>query len=196
MRLDINLASQPYQDARRFWLRWGTALGLLGILTLALLFSATTNWFNARRDRQRINEFKSQIAERDRERAEAEAFLNLPGNRSTRDRSHFINGLIERKAFSWTQVFEELERVMPPRLHVVSIKPEMTQDNQLEIKLVVAGDTSERALDLVKRMEESQHFEQTHVSEVNHRLSNIPGENVEINISALYIPERLERRTP
>ncbi len=26
MRLDINLASQPYEDARQFWLRWGTAL--------------------------------------------------------------------------------------------------------------------------------------------------------------------------
>lgn len=196
MRLDINLATQPYQDARRFWLRWGTTLGLLGILTIALLFSTVTGWLSARRDRQRISEFKSQIAERDRERQKAEAFLNLPANRSTRDKSRFINDLIERKAFSWTRVFEELEGVMPPRLHVVSIKPEMTPDNQLEIKLLVAGDTSERALDLVKHMEASRHFEQTHVVEVNHQTSNTPGDNVEVNIIALYIPGRQERSTP
>ena len=30
MRLDINLASQPYEDARQFWMRWGTAVGALG----------------------------------------------------------------------------------------------------------------------------------------------------------------------
>jgi Tfp pilus assembly protein PilN len=195
MRLEINLATQPYQDARRFWLRGGTALGLLTIVTLALLFSTVTGWVNARRDHQRIREFKSQIAERDRERAKAEAFLNLPANRSTRDKSRFINELIERKAFSWTRAFEELESVMPPRLHVVSIKPEITPDNQLEIKLMVAGDSSERALDLVKHMEASRHFERTHVVEVNHRTGS-PGDNVEVNISALYVPEKLERSTP
>ena len=37
MRLDINLASQPYEDARQFWMRWGTALGAAALLTLALL---------------------------------------------------------------------------------------------------------------------------------------------------------------
>jgi len=28
--------------------------------------------------------------------------------------------LIQRKSFSWTRVFEDLEQVMPPNLHVVS----------------------------------------------------------------------------
>ena len=37
MRIDINLASQPYEDARQFWMRWGTALGVLAALTLVLL---------------------------------------------------------------------------------------------------------------------------------------------------------------
>ena len=37
MRLDINLASQPYEDARQFWMRWGTAVGAVGLLTLMLL---------------------------------------------------------------------------------------------------------------------------------------------------------------
>ena len=37
MRLDINLASQPYEDARQFWMRWGTAVGAVALLTLVLL---------------------------------------------------------------------------------------------------------------------------------------------------------------
>lgn len=194
MRLDINLASQPYEDARGFWLRWGTATAVAGILSAALIFTTVTGWLDARRDRQRIGEFKSQIAERDRERSKAEAFLNRPANRTTRDKSQFLNSLIERKAFSWTRVFEELERVMPPRLHVVSIHPEMTADNQLELKMVVAGESSERALDLVKRMESSQHFEQTHVNEARQRQSGPTGDNVEFDISALYVPEKSKGR--
>jgi type IV pilus assembly protein PilN len=196
MRLDINLASQPYEDARQFWLRWGTATAMAGILSAALLFTTVTGWLDARRDHERISKFRDQIAERDRERSKAESFLNLPVNRSTRDKSQFINALIERKAFSWTKVFEELERVMPPRLHVVSIQPELTADNQLELKMVVAGESSERALDLVKRMEGSEHFQQTRVNETREQTSHIPGDNVQFDISALYVPEKSERSTP
>ena len=197
MRLDINLASQPYEDARQFWVRWGAVTALAGILSTALLFTTVTGWLDARRDHERISEFKRQIAERDRERSEAEKFLNLSANRSTRDKSQFINALIERKAFSWTKVFEELERVMPPRLHVVSIHPEMTAENQLELKMVVAGESSERALDLVKRMESSEHFQQTHVNETRqHTSSTTPGDNVQFDISALYVPGKIERSAP
>ncbi len=56
MRLDINLASQPYEDARQFWLRWGTALAAAAILTLALLTLTITDWFAARRDHAQIAE--------------------------------------------------------------------------------------------------------------------------------------------
>jgi len=37
MRLDINLATRPYEDAREFWTRWGLGVGLLALLTLVLL---------------------------------------------------------------------------------------------------------------------------------------------------------------
>ena len=111
MRLDINLASQPYEDARQFWMRWGTAVGAVGLLTLVLLALDVSGWVNARRDRTAIAQQKAMIAERDRLRANAEEFLNRQENRNTRDMSQFLNALIERKAFSWTRVLENLEKV-------------------------------------------------------------------------------------
>lgn len=188
MRLDINLASHAYEDTRRFWLRWGGSLALLAVITLALIFYTVMGWFDARRDRQTIASLKAQIAERDRENAAAEAFLNRPENRTIRDRSQFLNELIERKAFSWTQVFQDLEKVMPARLHVVSIRPELNDANQLEIKLLVAGESRERALDLVRRMEESPRFRQPSVTAENSGQGLTPGDNVEFSITALYSP--------
>src|SRR5438552_7986976 len=163
MRVDINLATQPYQDARRFWLRWGGALVALGLLTLILLYSVLTGWVSARKDRDLIRQREAQIAARDQERAQAEALLSRPENRSTRDRSQFLNDLFQRKAFSWTKVFEDLERVMPPRLHVVSIRPDTSPDNELIINLTVAGESRDRALELVRKMEGSRHFQQTQI---------------------------------
>src|SRR5438445_6934909 len=125
MRVDINLATQPYEDARLFWMRWGSALVALGILTLLLLSMTVNGWLGARKDRQMIKQYERQTADRDQEKADAMALLNLPQNSSTRDRSQFLNDLFQRKAFSWTRAFEDLEQVMPRPLHVVSLHPEL-----------------------------------------------------------------------
>ena len=135
MRLDINLASQPYEDARQFWMRWGTALVAVSVLTLVLLTITVTGWFAARRDHAKIAQLRASIAQRDAKRQQAEQFLARPENRSTRDQSQFLNELIERKSFSWTRVLEDLEKVMPARVHLVSIHPELDDDNQLKLKM-------------------------------------------------------------
>lgn len=193
MRIDINLASQPYEDARRFWTNWGTALGLLGFATLLLIFVAGTRLISANRERKEIADMESVIAQFDAEKAQAEATLNRPQNRLTRDRSQFLNQLFARKSFSWTVLFEDLERVMPAHLHVVSINPGLTKENDLEIKLVVGGDTSEQARDLVRKMEASRRFKQTQIESEKTKDDREGGGNnstdrVTFDISALYVP--------
>ena len=194
MRLDINLASQPYEDARQFWLRWGTALAAVSILTLALLAITVSGWFTARHDHATIANYREQIAQRDQTRERAEEFLNRPENRSTRDQSQFLNALIERKSLSWTHVLEDLEKVMPARVHLVSIHPELGGENQLTLKMVVAGDR-DRALELTRRMEDSQHFTQTYVDSENSAATG-SGDAVTFNIIGIYTPETVPEAAP
>ena len=190
MRLDINLASQPYEDAGQFWTRWGTAVAVAGLFTLLLLTLTVTGWLNARRDRQAMAQKRALIADRDRIRASAEEFLNRPENRNTRDQSQFLNELIERKAFSWTRVLENLEKVMPPRVHLVSIHPELDEDNQLALKMTVAGDSRDRAIELARRMEDSRRFAQTNIIQERSTQSTT-GDTEQFDIAAIYIPEPL-----
>jgi type IV pilus assembly protein PilN len=199
MRVDINLATRPYEDSSSLWLRWGGALAALGLFTLILLYLVLTGWGLARKSRSLIAQREQQIAARDEEKAKAEAILNLPENRSTRDRSQFLNDLFLRKAFSWTQVFQDLERVMPTRLHLVSIHPAMAPENQLEIKMVVAGESRDRALELVRKMESSQRFQHTQIEQEQNQAGQAPGDNVQFDISAVYVPELADadkRSTP
>jgi len=191
MRLDINLATRPYEDAREFWTRWGLGVGLLGILTLALLGLAVRGWINAGRDRHDIAQLQQQIAELDNERAQAQAFLDLAANRSTRDQSQFLNGLIQRKAFSWTRVFEDLERVMPPNLHVVSLRPELNEQNQMQLDMTVAGDTRAAAVELVHRMEGSKHFQGAQL--VQEGQTGETGSGVLASVISIYVPDSTDR---
>ena len=136
----------------------------------------------------RSAEKRALIAQRDQLRTQAQQFLNRPENRTTRDDSQFLNQLIERKAFSWTKVLESLERVMPPRVHVVSISPELDEDNQLALRMVVAGDSRDRAIELARRMEESRRFAQTAILRAAHADSQT-GDTEQVEIAAIYVPE-------
>src|ERR1019366_8520645 len=191
MRLDINLATRPYEDAREFWARWGLGVGLLGVLTLVLLGWAVRGWTHAGRDRHNIGQLQEQIAERDNERAKAQAFLDMSINRSTRDQSQFLNGLIQRKAFSWTRVFEDLERVMPPNLHVVSLRPELNEQNQMQLDMKVACDTRAAAVELVHRMEGSKHFQGAQL--VQEGLAGETGTSVAATVVSIYVPDSTDR---
>jgi type IV pilus assembly protein PilN len=188
MQIEINLATQPYEDSSRFWTYWGTGLALLGLATALLVFLAATSFMNASKDRAQMSKLRTEIAAYDQDKGRAEAILNQPQNRALRDRSRFLNELFQRKAFSWTRVFEDLERVMPARLHVVSIHPDMSADNNLEIKLVVGGDSREQALELVRKMEGSKRFKETEIeSERSEDTSSGSRDRVQFNISALYV---------
>jgi Tfp pilus assembly protein PilN len=194
MRIDINLATQPYEDARRFGRRWALLLAGIGLLTVALVWGAFFRVREWQVENRAIHSLQAQIAQGNREIAQAQAFLNRPENRDTRDKSQMLNALIARKAFSWTEVFTDLEKIMPPRLHVVSIRPELNEDNQLELRLAVAGDSRQRALDLVKKMEASRRFKDPEVLSEStlQATQNNAGGGVQFDIRTLYVPPALE----
>jgi len=156
MRLDINLASQPYEDARQFWLRWGSGVGAAGLFTLILLTLTITGWFNARRDHAAMREKARMMPIATAIRSSAEEFLNRRRIEALADQAEFLNELIERKAFSWiARAGKFWKRVMPPRVHLgVSIHPELDEDNQLALKMDGGRRSRDRAIELAGRMED------------------------------------------
>jgi len=190
MRFNINLASQPYQDSRQFWIYWGASLGLLALITAALVYFAVIGFMAGASDRHEISQLRSEVDRLDQEKNQAQAMLNRPDNRIVRDRSRFLNQLFEQKALSWTLIFEQLEQVMPAHLHVISIQPGLTQENDMQLKLVVGGDTREQALDLVRKMENSRHFKQTRIEaeKYSDKENDNKKDRVQFDIEALYVP--------
>jgi type IV pilus assembly protein PilN len=129
----------------------------------------------------------------DREEAQARAILNKPVNKEIADQSDFLNELFARKALSWTRIFTELEKIVPADLHVVSMKPEYTKTNDLVLHIVVATDSRDRAVEMVRHMEKSSHFRQAQVvaeSVVGNTSVQTagPASNIQFDIAAVYVP--------
>lgn len=188
MRLDINLASRPYEDVGEFYRTWGALVGFVAVVTLVLLGVTLSSLTSARTVGEQTAKLRAQMAAFEQQRRAAEDLLNRPENRETRDRSRFLNGLIARKTFSWTQVFADLEKIVPARVHVLSIKPGLTEDNKFQVEMQVATDSRDRMVELVRRLEESKTFRQAQVRSESSQNTAAGAHTVEFSIVALYTP--------
>src|SRR5271165_4135222 len=191
MRININLASNPYEAAQEFTRRMGVLVAALAVLTVGLLGYILYQRSNTRDIDQKIAAAKQEIASLDAEKAQAQALLNQPQNRDVADQSQFLNQSFVRKALSWTRVFTEMEKLMPPNIHVVSMKPEFNRDNQLVLHVVVVTPVREKAVELVKRMEKSPHFRTPQVeaeNAVGEGAAGPAGGNIQFEIAAVYVP--------
>ena len=189
MRVNINLATRPYEDVQQFLLRWITIVALIAALTVGLLYYTARSWRESRDVNQQISKLQAEMNRLDREKADGLAMLSRPENRETAEQARFLNNVIVRKAFSWTRAFEDLEKMMPPRIHVVSMTPELDQSNQLQLHMMVAGDLRDRAVELVRRMEESPTFRRAEVK-TESAIAPTPGkpDNVQFEITSQYLP--------
>lgn len=158
MRLELNLATHPYEDAGRFYARWVPLLLLLAALAIGLSWTALSQYVEYRRQNRELDELRGKITELEKVKATATEILDRPDNSGTRDQAAFLNYLIRQKAFSWTQVMADLEKIMPAQVKVSSIKPTLTPDGRLEFSLVVNTRKRDNGIELVRRMEGSRRF--------------------------------------
>jgi len=191
MRFKINLASQPYENARRFFLEWGVALGILLIFSGLLVFAAARTWRADHALARSIADERARLERlNDQEKADLE-ILNKGANKEVRERAQAINALILRKEFSWTRIFTDLEKMMPSRLHVVSIAPALTENGDIEIRMSVAGDSRDKAIELVQNIEKAPDFRDPRILSETSASRERPataGDSVEFQIAATYVP--------
>ena len=191
MRININLASNPYEAAREYTRRMGLLLAGLAVLTVGLLGYILYQRSQTRDVDEKIAAARQEIAGLDEEKAKALAMLNQPQNRDVADQAQFLNNLFVRKSLSWTRVFTEMEKIMPPNIHVVSMKPEFNRENQLVLRVVVVTSSREKAVELVKHMEKSPHFRAPQVQAENTLGEGNAGQaggNIQFEIASVYVP--------
>ncbi len=158
MRIELNLASRPTENRRRFYVLVGTGAAVL--LALALLQGTAffRDWWSGRDLARQTERLRAETLRLETEQRKLELQLRLPEVRYVLDRSYFLNSLILQKSVSWTQIFMDLEKLMPDRVQVLSIHPEMLDGRQIRLDMSVAGESMGQLLELLRRIEKSDKF--------------------------------------
>jgi len=185
MRVRLNLATSPLASTRRFAVG-ATLAGFLGLALLAVLsWRAYTVWRGDTDFRKRQSALQAQIDELSDQRRALETFFNQPESIKRRDRAAFLNSLIAQRTFPWTQIFTDLERMLPEGVRVISIEPRMVGDD-VQLKLVVGALSDESKLKFLKTLELSKVFSHIQLVEEVHPARAEQADKVTMVLLAWY----------
>lgn len=190
MRLNINLASLKYEDVRRFYVRWGAALAALAVLAVFLVVLSYLNYSRAKASAQQTRNLQQKIAALQKQKDRMVAISVAPENRDVAQQKKYWNTQIAKRSFSWTQLLNDMQKIMPNRAFLQSVQPELTLDNRLKLRLTIIGDKREDARELEKRMETSPRFVDPHIASESVNKETKPGllPTYQFQIETFYRP--------
>lgn len=165
--LQLNLATHPFENRRRFYVLSLAGMAVLLAITVFLLGIFARNYIRGRDIARQTSRLNAEMARLDREQKRLNELLERPDVMDIMDRSQFLNLLLHQKAVSWTQIFMDLETLMPQRVQVVSVRPVVREGAaanpglmEMDLQMTVSSDSMAGLLELLRRMEKSDRFRQ------------------------------------
>lgn len=143
MNAPLNLASRPFRNEKLPALLLG--LGTVALLALTVQHARVIGSLLPARTSSR----HQQVAALDKELAELREQATKwrrakPADPTTKDWAMFKN-LVDRRAFSWTDLFADLEGVLPPGVKLLSIAPGV-EGGEVKLDLEAVARRGEDAL--------------------------------------------------
>ncbi len=164
LRVPINLASEPFRRDRPLLVGSAALAIVLSLLLIYQVVAIVSERHQVADIRIAIDQENVRLKAIAAQQAKLNATLRRPENAEVLERSLFLNTLIERKAISWTKIFDDLEKVMPYNVRLVSVRlPEVDSHNQVLLDMVVGAKDVPPILELFKRLEGSPQFGNTSV---------------------------------
>jgi Tfp pilus assembly protein PilN len=157
MLIGLNLATKPLVSHRRFLV--GSAL--LGFVASVLFVYLGWHFYTLRKAdeefRASVAKLQSEMERQQQQRAELERFFAREENRNLQARAKFVGNVIEARSFNWTKMFMDLERTLPPGVHVLKIEPTL-ENGSASVKFLVGGSSQESKVKLLQAFEDSKSF--------------------------------------
>jgi type IV pilus assembly protein PilN len=186
MKVRLNLATKALETHRRLLATAGAIGAIAGVIFIILTWHVYSVRNAEAALRTKAEQTRQEMNSLEAERADLEHFFNLPENARLHERSGFINTLIDERSLNWTQMFMDLEKILPAGVRVMSIEPKFDK-GRVEVRLIAGATSDEAKLKFLHSLEDSQSF--NHVALVSeHSPTQQAGatDHIVIELTAVY----------
>ena len=163
MRAQINLATEPFQRDRLILVASSAAAAVLLVTLTLLTMAAVGDRQSMQTSLSALDQTEARLSGVRAEQRKLDTALSQSGNADVLERSQFINALLYRKGISWTKLFADLEKVVPPNVRVISIRPQADSQDHIYLDMVVGADSQPPIINLLTKFEASDLFGSTAV---------------------------------
>jgi type IV pilus assembly protein PilN len=186
LKVRLNLATKALETHRRFLAISGAIGVVAGIFFLALGWHVYSVRKADEALRVKVAALRQEMIGLEQQRNELERFFAQPENAKLHERSAFLNTLIDEQSLNWTQMFMDLEKILPAGVRVTSIEP-AHEKGRVTVKLTVGASSDEAKLKFLHALEESPAFSHVELIVDKVNTSTTSGaDRMEIQLTAVY----------
>jgi len=186
MRIRLNLATSPLENDHRFV--FGAAIiatvGVVALIGLSWKAYSVRQADQARR--AEVAEIQNEVNTLNQRRQLLESFFNNQNILEVRDRSAFLNGLIQERSFPWTRIFMDFEAILPEGVRIVNINPRLVAGH-IELHMNVGAASDEAKLKFLHALEKSKSFSHVALLSETHPQRSNDTDRVGMDIVAWYM---------
>ena len=156
--LHLNLASRPYRDYRPLY---AVVVATSLLIAFLMLNNVDTYYRYVRDTRKTRDEIARVEAQREQELRRAEAATNQIKTIdlvSLGKETKFVNTQLAERAFSWSELLDRLEAVLPSTIRITSVSPTFSADGLVHLNLMCEGKSPDSMLATISRMQKDPGF--------------------------------------
>jgi len=153
MRRRLNLSTRPFYNERAL----NAVLAVIAVLVLAV--TAFNLWkvygLSGRQaeSQARITMAETKAREFRSQAVRIRSSINPRDLEATIAAAREANALIDRRMFSWTELFNHLEVTLPPQVRIASVRPRVEKDGSMTLGLVVIARSVESVDTFIENLE-------------------------------------------
>ena len=156
--IHLNLASRPYRDYRPVY----AVVVILSLLTAFLMLNNVETYYRyiheTQATRAQIAKVEEQAAkERQLEEAAKQRLSGLDLKKLDQ-KTKFINAKLAERAFSWSNLLDELESILGADVRLTSVSPAFSIEGPVNLSLNFQAKTSEGMIKTIDRMNADPQF--------------------------------------
>ena len=156
--IHLNLAAKPYRDYRPYVI----VVVVASIITAFLALQNVDTWLiyqhNTKTVRAEIAAINARIADEQRRNDSVNQRLRGVDTKLLAAQSAYVNARLAERAFSWSELLDRMEHVLPDDVHIDSVAPGFNKDGLIHLSLPCVGKTTNSMVTTIDRLNHDPHF--------------------------------------
>lgn len=156
--IHLNLAAKPYRDYRPYI----AVVVVASILTAIMALQNVDAWLlyqhNTQTVRGDIAQINARIADEQRRNDAVNQRLRAVDTKLLTAQSSYVNARLAERAFSWSELLDRMEHVLPDDVRIEAINPGFNKDGTIHLTLPCVGKKNNSMVNTIERLYHDPNF--------------------------------------